>query len=203
MAAELRASSLRVASGHPNTSCFELFGIDVIFSNDGKPWLLEANLDPSLSIEDVNTTPKGANAHLKSKMLVEMLNIVGIRPAPAESSAQTLQQPEDASVRASQDLAAVAAAEYARVASASRLSAGVKAAALQHVDEEGARASGTGWRRVLPSDQSAHYAQFIGQERRERKLVGIWRRLQAKMKAEKTAAARRRTVATPARAAAV
>ena len=65
MAAELRASSLRVASGHPNTSCFELFGIDVIFSNDGKPWLLEANLDPSLSIEDVNTTPKGANAHLK------------------------------------------------------------------------------------------------------------------------------------------
>jgi hypothetical protein len=172
MAAELRASSLRAASGHPNTSCFELFGIDVIFGADGKPWLLEANLDPSLSIEDINGTPRGANARLKSKMLIEMLNIVGIHPPPAENPARPSQQPVDASERPSQDLAAAAAAEYARVASARRLSAEqVKAATLQHVDEEGARARGTGWRRLLPSDQSAHYTQFIGEARRELNLL--------------------------------
>jgi tubulin polyglutamylase TTLL5 len=182
MAAELRAASLRTASGHPNTSCFELFGIDVMFGADGKPWLLEANLDPSLSTEDIHGTLQGANAHLKSRMLAEMFNIVGVCLPPPELPTRGRQQAEAeaeavaaaAAAQGSPDLAAVAAAEYARVALARRLSVDqVKAATLRHVDAEGVRAHGTGWRRLLPSDRSTHYAQFIGKERRELNLLAF------------------------------
>jgi hypothetical protein len=35
----------------PNQQCFHLFGYDVMFDAQLKPWLIEVNLDPSMNIE--------------------------------------------------------------------------------------------------------------------------------------------------------
>ena len=152
----------------------------MIFDANGKPWLLEANLDPSLSIEDLRGTPAGANSRLKSKLLVEMLNILGIQPPPPDVMAAAHSAAElarangagEAKAEAVAAAAASAAAEYHRVASTRKLSPDeVKRATLHHVDAEARRARSTAWRRLLPSNLSSHYAQFIGTERRELNLL--------------------------------
>jgi hypothetical protein len=141
--------------------CFELLGIDVMFGADCRPWLLEANLDPSLSMEEVHGTPHGANARLKSQMLVDLVNLVGIRPPHhAEPSSSTT------------SAVVLAEAAYRSAEAARRLSpAEAQAAALRHVDAEYERAKLGGWRRLLPSDHSEHYARFVGEERREMHLL--------------------------------
>ena len=163
MTKSLNNSSLRAACGHPNTQCFELLGIDVMFGVDGTPWLLEANLDPSLSTEDCIGTPKGANAKLKCGMLVDLFNLVGIKkPQPPEAT-----QPPPASDAAAKAAAAAAAeAEYKKAQASRRLtSPEVQFGTVQHINAEFERSKGGRWRRLLPSSRSAEYEQFIGGER--------------------------------------
>ena len=47
----------------------------------------------------------------------------------------------------------------------------MRAATLELVDAEWRRSEQGGWRRLLPSSRSQHYAQFVGEERREMHLL--------------------------------
>lgn len=55
------------------TNCFELYGYDILIDSDLKPWLVEINLSPSLACES------NLDMKIKSTMLAEALNIVGLR----------------------------------------------------------------------------------------------------------------------------
>ena len=54
-------------------NCFELYGFDILFDSDLKPWLLEINLSPSLG------TDSPLDLHIKSNLLNDTFNLVGIR----------------------------------------------------------------------------------------------------------------------------
>ncbi|XP_063692445.1 uncharacterized protein LOC134824471 [Bolinopsis microptera] len=53
-------------------NCFELFGFDVIFDEDKKPWLLEVNLSPSLACESP------IDLKIKSNLVSHMLTLAGV-----------------------------------------------------------------------------------------------------------------------------
>lgn len=54
-------------------NCFELLGFDVLLDSDLKPWILEVNLAPSL------TADSPLDFHIKSNLLVDTFNLVGVR----------------------------------------------------------------------------------------------------------------------------
>ena len=58
------------------TSCnlFELYGIDILLDDKLNPWLLECNLNPSLSCD------MDVDLRLKSKLITDVLNIIGLVP---------------------------------------------------------------------------------------------------------------------------
>jgi len=55
------------------SNCFDLFGFDIILDSDLKPWILEVNLSPSLAFDSP------LDFHIKSNLIIDALNIVGIR----------------------------------------------------------------------------------------------------------------------------
>lgn len=52
---------------------FEIFGYDIMIDSNLKPWLMEINLSPSLSLESV------MDIKLKIKLITEMFNMYGFR----------------------------------------------------------------------------------------------------------------------------
>ncbi|EGF77287.1 hypothetical protein BATDEDRAFT_35990 [Batrachochytrium dendrobatidis JAM81] len=54
-------------------SCYEMFGFDVLFDTDLKPWLMEVNISPSMKASC------DLDFELKSKVAVDLFNLVGIR----------------------------------------------------------------------------------------------------------------------------
>ena len=58
------------------TSCnlFELYGLDIILDNKYTPWLLECNINPSLHCD------MDVDLKLKSKLITDILNIIGLTP---------------------------------------------------------------------------------------------------------------------------
>lgn len=158
----LHAASPAAAAGHPNTTCFELLGIDVMLDAQGKPWLLEANLDPSMSIDDLHGQPPNTNARLKSQMLVDLLNVIGVRPPPPVEVPSGVVPTCSASVQARKG-------HNSPPRSLSKEQA--EHAAVRHLDAELSRAQAGGWRRLLPSKLSEQYADLIGEERRELNLL--------------------------------
>ena len=141
----LSSCSLPVATGLPNTSCFQLFGLDVMIDEKCKPWLLEVNLDPSLQMGDMIGTPQGANVQLKEGMVVGVLNLIGLQPPSPPGKEEDL-------------------AERARRRSPEE----VREAALRHVIAEYKRSIGTGWRRLMPSSSCGdRYLPFVAAARRE------------------------------------
>ena len=73
----LKAHLPAAARGEPNRTCFQVFGFDVMLDEQGKPWLLECNLDPALRTESP------LDLKIKSTMLVDLLNVVGMPMPPA------------------------------------------------------------------------------------------------------------------------
>jgi hypothetical protein len=61
------------SGGSIKSNCFDLFGFDIILDSDLKPWILEVNLSPSLAFDSP------LDFHIKSNLIVDALNIVGIR----------------------------------------------------------------------------------------------------------------------------
>lgn len=55
------------------SNCFDIFGFDIILDSDLKPWILEVNLSPSLGFDSP------LDFHIKSNLIVDALNIIGIR----------------------------------------------------------------------------------------------------------------------------
>ena len=156
MQAALCACSLRVATGRPNTQCFQLFGLDVLIDCNLKPWLLEVNLDPSLHTCDLAGTAHNANARLKAGLVVDTLNLVGVCAPPPQQQPQ--HDEEDPRVTA----------ERLRT----RTPAEAWAGAITRVDAELVRTSGGGWRRLLPArGRSEACARFVGEARRELHLL--------------------------------
>ena len=58
------------------TSCnlFELYGLDILLDNKFNPWLLECNINPSLNCDT------DIDLKLKSKLITDILNIIGLTP---------------------------------------------------------------------------------------------------------------------------
>ena len=76
----MRANIPAAARGEPNRMCFQVFGFDVMLDETGKPWLLECNLDPALRTESP------LDLKIKSTMLIDLLNVVGMPVPPAPQS---------------------------------------------------------------------------------------------------------------------
>mmetsp|Transcript_15137 Transcript_15137/g.23389 ORF Transcript_15137/g.23389 Transcript_15137/m.23389 type:complete len:86 (+) Transcript_15137:2087-2344(+) len=55
------------------SSCFELFGFDILIDQNLKPWLVEVNLSPSLGCDSP------IDLRIKHNLLVDTLNLVCLR----------------------------------------------------------------------------------------------------------------------------
>lgn len=53
--------------GEPNRQCFQVYGFDVMFDADAKPWLLEVNLDPALVPQPADRTQRLSTLALASR----------------------------------------------------------------------------------------------------------------------------------------
>lgn len=54
-------------------NCFEILGFDILVDSDLKPWILEVNLNPSLS------TDSPLDFKIKSNLVTDTLNLIGLR----------------------------------------------------------------------------------------------------------------------------
>lgn len=54
--------------------CYELFGFDILFDNNFKPWLLEVNVSPSL----MGSSP--LDRSIKGTLMADVFHLVGFQP---------------------------------------------------------------------------------------------------------------------------
>jgi hypothetical protein len=68
------------------TSCnlFEIYGVDILLTDDLQPWLIEFNLNPSLNCDSE------LDLKIKSKLLTDIFNIVGLVPFTHNEKIQIL-----------------------------------------------------------------------------------------------------------------
>jgi len=55
------------------TNCFEILGFDILIDSDLKPWVLEVNLNPSLS------TDAPLDLKIKANLVTDILNLCGLK----------------------------------------------------------------------------------------------------------------------------
>lgn len=77
----------KIQSSTRPQNCFELFGFDILLDSNFKPYILEVNFSPSLSAD----TP--LDYHIKSNLLVDTLNIVGIKKCIRKRGSKTFVYP--------------------------------------------------------------------------------------------------------------
>ncbi|KND04282.1 uncharacterized protein SPPG_00019 [Spizellomyces punctatus DAOM BR117] len=74
------ASGMRLYT-QSRTSCYELFGFDILLDSALKPWLMEVNISPSLKAScDLDWK-------IKSSVVTDILNLVGVRVCDIEKCA--------------------------------------------------------------------------------------------------------------------
>jgi|FLMP01.2.fsa_nt_emb hypothetical protein len=66
----------RAAPGEFKSNFFELLGYDIMLDSDLNPWILEVNMAPSL------TGDSPLDFQIKSNLIVDMLNLVGLKKLP-------------------------------------------------------------------------------------------------------------------------
>eukprot|EP00759_Apiculatamorpha_spiralis_P054912 PhF_6_TR7062/c0_g1_i2/m.10662/K16600/TTLL2; tubulin polyglutamylase TTLL2 len=66
-----------------NTSCFELFGFDIIFDENFKAWVLEVNFSPALAVESE------VDEKVKYPLIADMIETLNIQPHEATASNTT------------------------------------------------------------------------------------------------------------------
>lgn len=59
--------------GNRQRCCFEIYGFDVIFDDDMKPWVLEVNCLPSLSSSSI------FDKQVKTQLICDAFTLIGIR----------------------------------------------------------------------------------------------------------------------------
>ena len=59
--------------GNRQKCCFEIYGFDIIFDSDFKPWVLEVNCLPSLSSSSI------FDKHVKTQLICDSFTLIGIR----------------------------------------------------------------------------------------------------------------------------
>eukprot|EP00747_Dinoflagellata_sp_TGD_P120926 gnl/TRDRNA2_/TRDRNA2_173350_c1_seq7.p1 gnl/TRDRNA2_/TRDRNA2_173350_c1~~gnl/TRDRNA2_/TRDRNA2_173350_c1_seq7.p1 ORF type:complete len:725 (+),score=114.60 gnl/TRDRNA2_/TRDRNA2_173350_c1_seq7:263-2176(+) len=59
------------------STCFEMYGFDIIVDDNLKPWLLEVNICPSLS------SGSPLDKRIKTQLVADTLTLLGIQPPPA------------------------------------------------------------------------------------------------------------------------
>ena len=153
------------AHGEHNSQCFQVFGFDVMLDGTGRPWLLEVNLDPALCTESP------IDHKIKSHMLVDLLNVVGV-PVPAANAEETMPMPMPMPVsqQAADSAEAVGPATAAPLAPTAMPPDTARGAdgfterereALRLVNAEFERSQQGEWRRLFPSPRSKEYAGFL------------------------------------------
>lgn len=65
-------TAMKKIPGYKN-NCFEMFGFDILIDSDLKPWVLEANLSPSLA------TDSPLDLAIKSNLITDLFNLIGLR----------------------------------------------------------------------------------------------------------------------------
>ena len=60
-------------NGTHRTNCFEILGFDILVDSDLKPWLLEANLSPSMACDSP------LDMSIKSNLVCDAFNIMGVK----------------------------------------------------------------------------------------------------------------------------
>ena len=67
------SSTGKKGANNRTPNCFELYGFDVMLDEKLEPWILEANLSPSLVFD----TP--LDFHIKASLLVDTFNLIGVK----------------------------------------------------------------------------------------------------------------------------
>lgn len=153
------------AHGQHNSQCFQVFGFDVMLDGTGRPWLLEVNLDPALGTESP------IDHKIKSHMLVDLLNVVGV-PVPAATAEGTTPVPMPVSEQVAETAAGAGSAADAPpvptaappAADAARGADGFterEREALRIVNAEFERSQQGDWRRLFPSPRSKEYTGYL------------------------------------------
>ena len=149
------------AHGEHNSQCFQVFGFDVMLDGTGRPWLLEVNLDPALGTESP------IDHKIKSHMLIDLLNVVGV-PVPVATAEGTTPMPMPVSGQGAETAAgAVPAADAPPVPPAADAARGAdgftrrEREALRIVNAEYERSQQGGWRRLFPSSRSKEYSGYL------------------------------------------
>jgi len=164
----------RVDSGCNRTSCFEMYGFDVLTDVNMKPWLLEVNICPSLS------SGSPLDKRIKTKLMADTLTLVGLRPPPSmwkgcmRSRARSISTQGDAEVALNLEQGpGLASHEDERERAAELLECGSARDALAQFDEaewemavdahdEDMRSGGL--ERIYPTANSHRYVQYMGEE---------------------------------------
>lgn len=67
------------AGNQIGSSCFQLFGYDIMLDSDLNPWILEVNLSPSFA------TDSPLDYEIKANLVSDMFNLVGVRRSVVKS----------------------------------------------------------------------------------------------------------------------
>ena len=169
------------ARGEPVRSCFQVFGFDVMLDAGGKPYLLEVNLDPALRTESP------LDLRIKSGMLIDLLNVVGMPLPPAAGAPPSEAVP--AGAERNKENATAAAAAAVDISDDASVAEGVSASAAKSAYEAdgGALAAWLAWVRGPKSASAApgapelcdaeRWALHLVNAEYERSKAGKWRRL--------------------------
>lgn len=77
---QLYSTMQKIQGKSTKSNCFELLGYDIMLDSQLNPWVLEVNLAPSL------TADSPLDFHIKSNLVIDIFNLVGIRRPPKRGS---------------------------------------------------------------------------------------------------------------------